>query len=77
MNALCRQLSGTVTSPTTLSPGTCNLPGGANCARVACSLKELEDDSDETDGQCGSGGAGADCDGGGPLPNSALSSEYE
>ena len=62
---------GTVISPTTLSLGTGDLPGGANCARVACSLKELQDDSDGTGGPCGSGGAGADCDGGGPLPKSA------
>ena len=41
-------------------------------------MKELEDDSDGTDGPCGSGGAGADCDGGGgPLPKLAWSPEYE
>ena len=35
-------------------------------------MKELEGDSDETGGPCGSGGAGADCDGGvGPLSESA------
>ena len=67
MNALCWYLPGTVTFPTTLTLGTHNLPGGANCARMACSVKELEDDSDRTGGPCGSGGAGADCDSGGPL----------
>ena len=45
------------------------MPGGANCARVARSLKELEDDSDGTGDPCRSGGAGADCYGGGSLPN--------
>ena len=71
MNALCRYLPDTVILPTTLTLGTRNLPDGANCARVAWSLKELEDDSDGTGGPCGSGGAGADCDGGGgPLSKS-------
>ena len=33
-------------------------------------MEELQNDSDRTGGQCGSDGAGADCDGGGgPLPN--------
>ena len=40
-------------------------------------MKKLEDDSDGTGGPCGFGGAGADCDGEGPLPKSGLSSECE
>ena len=48
-----------------------DFPVGANRARLACSVKGLEDDSDGTGGPCGSGGAGADCDGGGSLPKSA------
>ena len=39
--------------PTTLALGTRNLTGGANCARVARSVKELEDDSDGTGGPRG------------------------
>ena len=51
MNALCGQLPGTVvTIPTTLALGTRNLPGDAKYARVASSVKELEDDSDGTGG---------------------------
>ena len=66
-----RQLPGTVIFATTLALGTPNLPGGANCARVAWSVKELEDDSDGTGGPCEFGGARSDCDGGGdPLSKS-------
>ena len=72
MNALCRKLPSTVKFPTTLALDRRDLPGGENCARVAWSGKELEDDSDGTGDPCGSGGAGADCDGeGGPLSKSA------
>ena len=64
--------------PTTLALGTRNLPDGASCARVAWPVIELEDDSDETGGPCGSGATGADCDGrGGPLSKIGVVSKYE
>ena len=53
--------------PATLALGTKDLPGGANCARVAQSVEKLQDDSDGTGGPYGSGGAAAGCDGGGGL----------
>ena len=41
-------------------------------------MKELEDNSDGTSGPCGSGGAGANCNGGGgPLSTLEYSPEYE
>ena len=63
-NALCGQLPSTVVFPTTLALGSRDLRGVENCASVARSMKELQNDSDETGGICGSGGAGSDCDGG-------------
>ena len=66
--------------PTTLASGTRYLPGGVNCDRVAWSVKELENDLDETGGPCRSGGAraqGLTVMVGETLPKWAKSLEYE